>query len=329
MRTGRSTSIPMIVSPRLIENAARNILAAGCVATAMLAAFPQRAAAQAGAFAGIITDVKCNAQLIEAGSSTGQPLKLEPGEKRPVTAGEQVQCLTDGPGITLFVAGGPMTIKKENSPYTIRGGPILKEMAQYAQSAFTRGEAPRDTIFFSPSEGGTVDPRHLVVKWTPPPTIGAVTIAIAPENSEHPLCCRGTAPGETGVLDSPGVRDALMHYRDRGGAAPLELRMHDTAGNEFSVTFSVLTPPAQQKLDAALAGWKSKDLIVRHLGRASTFTAFGLYSDAADECELALKQAPDSALLLEMTAEAQQRSGNTARAAEISKKLQQVTAKSQ
>jgi predicted Zn-dependent protease len=105
--------------------------------------------------------------------------------------------------------------------------------------------------------------------------------------------------------------------------------MHDTAGNEYSVTFSLLTPPAQQKLDEALAVWKSKDPVVRHLGRASAFTAFGLYGDAADECELALKQAPESALLLEMTAEAQQRTGNTGRAAEITKKLEQLTAKSQ
>jgi hypothetical protein len=319
----------MIGSDRRFGNLARRILAAGCVLAAALAAFPQEAVGQAGAFAGIITDVQCDAELLEAGANTGQALKLQPGEKRPVTAGERVRCLTDGAGITLVVAGGPKTIQKEDGPYEIRGGPILKEITQYAPAGLARGESAREAVFYSPAEGSTVDPRRLVVKWTPPANIGAVTVAIAPENSEHPLCCRGMVSGATGVIDSPGVREALLRYRDQGGAAPLELRMHDTAGNEYSVTFSLVTAPEQQHLDEALGAWKSKDQVVRHLGRASTFAAFGMYSDVAEECELALKQAPESALLLEMTAEAQQRTGNAGRAAELSKKLAQATAKSQ
>jgi hypothetical protein len=324
----------MDINARRWGNSALRIFAGVCalaVALALaLAGMPQRARAQgSSSFAGIITDVKCSAELKEAGSDAAQPLKLGAGERRPVVSGEQIHCLTDGPGITVVVAGGPMTVKKENGWYTVRSGAILKEMTQYAQPAFTRGETPRDTIFYSPVEGGTVDPARLIVKWIPPENIGNVTIAIAPENSERPLCCKGMASGAAGVLDSPGIREALARYRDRGGAAPLELRMHDTSGNEFSVIFSVLTPPAQQSLDTALAGWKTKDMLVRHLGRASTFTAFGLYGDAADEYEMALKQSPDSSLLLEMTAEAEQRTGNAGRAAELSKKLEHITAKTE
>ncbi len=107
------------------------------------------------------------------------------------------------------------------------------------------------------------------------------------------------------------------------------MRLRDTAGQEYSVSFTVLTPPNTKKLVQDLAKWDSKDALVRHLGRGSVFSNYALYYEAAEESELALKESPKSALLLQLTANAERRTGNAARAAELERELSQVTAKAQ
>ena len=130
-------------------------------------------------------------------------------------------------------------------------------------------------------------------------------------------------------FDSQELRDALANYRDRNGFAPLVLRLSDTEGHEYHVSFSVLTPPNQKRLAQELAEWDAKDGLVRHLGRASVYFDFGLYSEAAAESELALKESPKSSLLLQLTANAERRTGNLPRASELEGELKQMSAKVQ
>jgi hypothetical protein len=201
-------------------------------------------------------------------------------------------------------------------------------MAQYAEPASTRGASPRDTIFMSPPEDGKVEIDHLVVRWNPADLKGIVSFSLSPQGSEHELWRQEAYPVAKGSLDSEGLRRALSAYRDRGSTAPLLLRMTDADRNTHEVSFSVLTPPDEESLQHLLAEWNSRDALVRDLGRASTYSSFGLYAEAAEACESALRQAPNSSLLLQLTAEAERRTGNSIRAGELTQQLERVMAKS-
>jgi hypothetical protein len=105
--------------------------------------------------------------------------------------------------------------------------------------------------------------------------------------------------------------------------------MADTLGHHYDVTFSVLTPRDTKKLQQDLEEWTDKDKLMRHLGRASAFAGFSLYSEAAEEYELALKDSPGSVLLVQLAASAERRTGNIPRASELDGQLKQMMAKVQ
>ncbi|HUJ82644.1 MAG TPA: hypothetical protein VLW83_12240 [Candidatus Acidoferrales bacterium] len=298
------------------------------IGLAAFAGVPRTAQAQQTAFAGIVTDVNCKAELKESGNDTPRPLAVGNGNRRPLIAGEQLRCT--GPGSMIVVlAEGRKPISKSDGWFAVQQGAILQGMAKYAEPAFTRGASPDESIFMSPPSDGTAEIEHLIVRWRTAGIQGDVTLSLSPQGSEHELWRQAAVAGANGSLDSDGFRQALAAYRERGASAPLLLKMQDAAGKNYQVSFSLLAPRDEDDLNQMLTEWNSRDAIVRHLGRASAYSSFGLFVEAAEEYESALREAPDSSLLLQLTAAAERRIGNSTRAAELAQKLDRAMAKSE
>ena len=294
---------------------------------AALLSMPRFAQAQQTMFAGVVIDVNCSAELMEADSQTAKALTVGKSGGRPLIDGERLRC--KGPGsMTVVLAEGRQIITKDKGWVPVRQGKILQKMSEYAEPASTRGKTQRETIFMSPPDDGTVEIQHLVVRWNASAVTGDVTLTLAAQGSEQELWCLAGYPGKKGLLDSEDLRRGLASYRERGSSAPLILKMTDSSGSTHEVSFSVLAASDEEKLRQLLQEWASRDALVRGVGRASTFSAFGLYVEAAEEYESALREAPNSSLLLQLTAEAERRTGNSIRADELTQKRERVVAKS-
>src|SRR5205823_10326408 len=111
------------------------------------------------------------------------------------------------------------------------------------------------------------------------------------------------------------------------GAGNLLLDLTDDNGTETVVRFTLLPSRSEVPLDRELRAWDAEpeDSIMRYLGRAYTYRKFGMYSEAANECETALKLAPESRYLLVAVIEAERDTGNTARERELRKRLPRGT----
>jgi len=288
---------------------------------------PLRANSQSPSFAGVVVANTCSAQIQEPGQSGWKKISPTRGGPRPHLEGEKVRCSPQTPGsVTVLVSKQYKSVSGDEC-YRVVSQDALTDVVKYSDLAATRGASYPSTIFTSPSSEGAVDPQTFIVRWTPPARIGEVALTIVPKSGGDGLFSFGGIPGGSGSFDSQPLRDALEKYRDRGGRDPLVLRLHDEAGQDYAVTFTVLTPPDQKKLERELAEWDSQSGIVQHLGRASVFSSFSLYFEAAAECELALQESPQSPLLLQLAANAEQRSGNSARAGELENQFSQLTAK--
>ena len=289
---------------------------------------PARAHAQATTFAGLVIENTCKAQVLEPNEKQWHALVSPRGCHRPLVSGEQLKCGSSSGSLTILDSKTYKTISGDQK-YVVEISSVLNEVVEYSEPAFTRGEKPPDTIFFSPASEGTIQPEHFVVRWVPPPEIGDVALSVVPKSASKNILYSGHLAGASGALDSQQLRDALAMYRDRGGLDPLVLQLIDAKGDPYSVTFTVLTPPNAKKLTQALAEWDGKDSLVRHLGRSSVYSSFGLYYEAATESELALRESPKSRLLLQLTVNAERRTGNSVRANELETQLSQMTAKVQ
>lgn len=326
MRTGRWTMKLMDTKMNRRSSPPARLICLLGIAGALLLA-PKITRAQQTMFAGVVIDVNCSAELIEADSQTAKTLTVGKSGGRPLIDGERLRC--KGPGsMTVVLADGRQTITKDRGWVPVRQGKILQKMAEYAEPASTRGKSQRESIFMSPPDSGAVEIQHLVVRWNASAVNGNVTLSLAALGSQKELWHQASYPAEKGTLDSDDLRRSLAAYRERGSSAPLILKMTDTFGNSHEVSFSLLTPPDEEKLRQMLDEWNSRDALVREIGRASTFSAFGLYVEAAEEYESALREAPNSSLLLQLTAEAERRTGNLIRADELTQKLERAVAKS-
>jgi hypothetical protein len=321
-----ATSNRNAVRENVSELARRWIIPA--LAVVALLILPLSAHSQGTMFAGVVVGNNCNAQVWEPDGTAWVKLNSPRGVPRPLVDGEKVKCAAPTGSLTIFVSKSYKTVSGSEI-YRVQSGAVLSEVVKYSDLAATRGEQPPETIFYSPPSQGAIEPEHFVVRWNPPPGAGELTLSVAPENGGKDLCGSLSFAGSTKSVDSSELRDALAQYRDHGALDPLVMRLRDAEGQAYSVSFTVLTPPNAKKLTQDLAKWDSKDALVRHLGRGSVYSTYALYFEAAEESELALKESPKSALLLQLAANAERRTGNSARAAELERELSQVTAKAQ
>jgi hypothetical protein len=178
-----------------------------------------------------------------------------------------------------------------------------------------------DTPIFSPADHSVVSPDRFVIHWMPGVARCTFTFAIRPRDGKA-IWEAERIDGRLGSLDSDQARQAIRKYRADGEIAPLHLVLTDSCGNQSDVTFSLLPEKREAALKEDLGRWdRNSDVLMGHLGRAHVFESYRMFSDVAEECEAALKIAPESRDLMKRTIVAHRETGNSLREEELKKSL--------
>jgi hypothetical protein len=185
-----------------------------------------------------------------------------------------------------------------------------------------RGETSQ---VFSPSDHSVVVPQQFNIRWTPSAAGCALSFIIKDVGGDK-VWEQDKVDGSSGFLNSDEARRKLTDYRAKTGQGPLTLTLDDSCGSENHVTFLLLSVTSEQTLNQDLAFWsKENGILLSYLGRASVFSRYGMFPQAAEEYEAALKAAAHSRSLLIRTIIAHRQMGNFVRAEELEKRLPRGT----
>jgi hypothetical protein len=299
------------------------MIAAGALVALIM---PGEAFCQAEAIAGIVKDVHGPVSLKQGKSDkTGVKLDSRYDQARLLYVGQEISC---GPGGSIYLSlcnGDEYQDKQIQGPAGYAISPAnkclsLEELKEYARL----GGRDRGTVspIFSPANDSVVRADTLVVRWVAGQKPRAFSLQIVTA-SPGVIWQQEVPRTSSGTLSSEDLRQTLTRLRDRD--EPLLLRFKDKssrAGTEGAITFSLLSASQEQQLQQELSAWDKKaEGILRRLGRASIFVRHLMFTDAAEEYEAALAQAPRSRDLLQRTIRAQLRIGNAPRVRELRQRL--------
>jgi hypothetical protein len=292
-----------------------------------------RAAAQADQqiVAGVIEQVEGRAFWRQDLHAKVVPLDPDVDTGRALHPREAVMCDSAGCQILLSIDKQKVSLTDKDKWYTLPNPPTGSPMKDYGRGGdIERGERSEESLVYSPAQGGAVWPEHFVVRWIPEPDLREVTMRIWPQaggkNKEiwHKLNVGGTV----GSLDSEEARQALLNYRKHGGSDLLELHFTDNGtGVDYPVSFTLLSVRDQQDLQLELANWAQQKDLIGYVGRANAFDRKGLYVEAAEEYERALRDTPNSRDLLARTILAHRSTGNHAREQQLNARLTALSRK--
>jgi hypothetical protein len=250
--------------------------------------------------------------------AASRPIRLEPefDQGRVLLAGESVRCTGKGM-IRLLVDEHPQVIRPKDGWFTLprpgreRSAPAQSVLRNY----FRRGGRPRDSDppLFSPPPQGTVRPERFVFRWTPWTGEETFTLTIlAPDGT--PLWSRQEVPMSSGRLTSEAARRALLKFREARGSGSLTMRVTYADGEQQEYPFRLLSVEEEEALRKALAVWdaETRTSLLRLIGRASVFTEYRLFTEAAEGYRAARRLAPRSRDLLLAAITAARETGNVA-----------------
>lgn len=291
---------------------------------------PCEAIAQEGG-AGIVEEIR--GAVLWRPSPGAREERLDPraDAARRLYPGEQVRC-TRGSNLRLWLGRRRRTVYP-SAWFTIpraapsRSNPARRMLDDYGRvGGLDRGNQSK---ILSPSENSIAVPGQFSIRWVP--SAAGCTLSLTMRDVGGELLWRHEdVDGASGLLTDDGawrffkggVRQVLVRYRDETGRGPLTLQLDDSCGGEYRVSFLLLSGESEQSLERDLSSWgKEAGTLLRHLGRASVYSRYGVFPQAADEYESALREAPDSRHLLIRTIKAHRQTGNFLRARELEKRL--------
>lgn len=257
-----------------------------------------------------------------------KPLKLNAKSDlaRPLYVGDALHCETGGK-ITVRI-GSRVTELNEKSGWFIVSRPasaqsdrIQKAIAEYGRiGGRDKGGGPR-VLVYSPTDEGVVTPETFVIRWVPLGKKCDASLVIK-EPGDNELWRQDNVSGLAVSLDSASARQAISTYRSKVGEGTLFLKLTDSCGHADQSRFDVLSLEDEESLRKELAHWNDETgKMIAHLGRASVFTSYKMFPQAAQEYEAALALAPQSYDLLKKNVDAHRRCGNHARADQLEKRL--------
>jgi hypothetical protein len=288
---------------------------------------PSEVTAQEGG-AGLIEKISGTVFWRQKAADKGERLDPRSDAARRLYPGEQVRCVRRS---KLIIRLGrrrkqvpcadwftipPLASSKQSEPFKR----LINEYGKVG--GVERGESSQ---VFAPSHHSAVMPESFVIRWVP--GAAACTLSLTIKGVGNQLVWRqDNVIDSSGSLQSATAKRHLTRYRNLAGLGPLTLTLDDSCRGETQVTFSVLSVQNERLLEQELAFWdKEPGPLVRHLGRASAFSSYRMYPQAADEYEAALRAAPGSRDLLTKTIRAHRRTGNFTRAEVLEKRLPPAT----
>jgi hypothetical protein len=305
------------------------ILTAFAVTVVALAS-PCEAIAQEGG-AGIVEEIRGNVFWRPDTGAREERLDPRADAARRLYPGEQVRCAR-GSSLRLWLGLRRRTVYP-SAWFTIpRAAPSRSNLARRMLNDYgrvgglDRGEQSK---ILAPSENSMVVPGQFSIRWAP--SAAGCTLSLTMRDVGRRLLWRQEdVDGASGSLTDDGAwrifnggaRRVLVRYRDETGRGPLTLQLDDSCGGETRVSFLLLSVKSEQSLERELSSWgREAGTLLQHLGRASVYSRYGVFPQAADEYESALREAPGSRHLLIRTIKAHRQAGNFLRARELERRL--------
>lgn len=300
------------------------LILTACAWAALTSALPRDAVAQKEA-AAIVEEIR--GKTFWRRSAADKEMRLDKAHiARPLYPGEQVRR-TRGSVLRLRLGREPIlvppsvwfTIPERVLP---RSDPFRRILNIHADVTGIVRVDPPPTVF-SPAKYGAAVPRPFIIRWKPSPR-GCRFSLVIEDVEGRKIWRRDDVVGSTGFLALREVERRLQHYRAIFGRGPLELELTilDSCGTESLVNFSLLSVEKERSLKRDLAFWgEGVGALIAHMGRASVYSEYRMFSHAAEEYEAALKGAPRSTQLLLMTIRANYMTGNFGRAMELERHL--------
>ena len=272
--------------------------------------------------------------IVERISSTvllrqkGKQISLNPKSDiaRVLYIGDSVHC-EKGARLSLSIGGRTTELDENSGWFTIarrvssQSDPHEKALAAYGRTGGRdRGFVSNSTVY-SPADESAVMPELFVIRWTPLKRRCVASFVIQTPDGQE-LWRQDKVNGAPGSLESGIARQALMTYRTKVDEGTLLLRLKDSCGNEDHLTFTLVSVADEKSLKEELAFWDHEpEKLIAHIGRASVFSRYRMFPQAAEEYEAALAAAPKSHDLLLRTISAHRRTGNRARAERLERRL--------
>lgn len=204
--------------------------------------------------------------------------------------------------------------------YSQRGrGPL----ATFGNYVIAGGPKGTESPIYSPADKSVVGTDSFEIHWRTLPPLATFTAILADANGKE-LARAEKVSGGSGTLDPAPFRRALSAFPAVDSAAEFRLTFKPESGAEQHVVFGVLTQEQQHQLDGAIAGVGSTSGLLAYLQRAAVYDSFRMYNAVAAEYNAALKDAPESLMLLRAALTANSRTGDLQRARAIRDKLQQL-----
>jgi hypothetical protein len=290
-------------------------------------ALPRMVTAQEGG-AGIVEEIRGKAFWRQGGNAREERLDPRSDTARRLYPGEQVRC-ERGCRLQLRL-GRTLKVVRPSAWFTIpaldsaRPGPVQTMLNDYGRrGGRDRGEPLQ---VFSPSAHSVAMPELFIIRWVPDPA-GCTLSLIVQDVEGKKVWQQDDVDASKGSLNSVAAKQALVDYRAKYGQGPLDLRLVDSCGgSEARLSFSLLSRESDQSLKNELTFWDKGDgRLMYHLGRASIFSRYRIFPQAAEEYEAALNAAPNSHDLLVRTILAHHMTGNFNREEELNKRLLTIT----
>lgn len=277
--------------------------------------------------AGIVEEIRGTA--LWRRNANAKPKRLDPklDTARLLYPGEQVRCLR-GSSLRLSLGQKPRIVPP-TAWYTIprvafsRLAPIKRMLDDYGRRSGR--DRAGEIIVFSPSDHSVVLMKPFIIRWVPSAAGCSFTLLIQ-DAGANKVWRKDDVEGASGSLNDALAERALIEYRAKGGRGPLTLIVNDSCGSMTRLNFSLLTTENEKSLKEDLFFWdKQTGTFVPHLGRASVYNRYGMFSQAAEEYDAALKEAPYSLHLLLRTVSAHRVTGNFTRVGELKNQLPEGT----
>lgn len=177
----------------------------------------------------------------------------------------------------------------------------------------------------SPSDSGVFRPETFVIRWRPPTRHGKLSLSI--EDEAGVTLWAEEIDGQKGLHDSARLRDALKRAQAEGRlklSLTAQVMTNTPQGGYDEIQFRLLPKSSEEILNSELASWEAESGVMRHLGRAGTFSSYELYAESAQELERALGLSPADVDLMVMTISAESYTQNRQRVVELCRRLRRL-----
>lgn len=201
--------------------------------------------------------------------------------------------------------------------------PSTEELKKFRAAGRNARPGRGDFVFF-PFAAGVFRPEMFVIRWNSSARRGKLSLSIEDESGIS-LWAEQVDEAK-GFHDSERLRVALKTAQ-AGGRLNLRItaqaRPQVPPGGYDEIRFGLISETLEDQLNRELVLWETESGVMRHLGRAGSFSAHGLYADSAKELEKALRLSPTEVDLIRMTISAESYALNRRRVAELCRRLRQ------